>query len=109
MRRRAENGGQGLLTFLKLILYAPKGHTIRLYFHTILLMRLAFYGPGGSVSMLSRPDGHREVDYLFSCLFSVKGVKILTLVFLSGEVKSDYFIFKKYFPNLLSSHNSNKC
>lgn len=99
-----------LRTFLKFILYAPKAHTIGLYAHSILLMRLGFYGPSGCTSMFSRHDGHREVPYVFSSLSRGKDAKILTLVFLSDEVKSDScFIFKKPFLNLLSFHNLNKC
>lgn len=70
---------------------SPHNRTLCSFYPT---MRLSFYGPSGCTSMLSRHDGHREVPYLFSSLSRGKGAKILTLVFLSGEVKSDScFIF----------------
>ena len=45
--------------------------------------------------MLSRHYEHREVAYLFTSLSRRKDSKILTLIFLSGEVKSDFFYFLK--------------
>lgn len=39
--------------------------------------------------------GHREVAYLFISLSRGKGTKILTVVFLSDEVKSDSCLFIK--------------